>query len=967
MFSVRHIFLFTLFSFSSVVLFSQNTYVPDDDFEQLLIDLGYDSGPLDDQVPTANINSVQSLDIITTNIKSLEGIQGFISLKTLRVEFNNDLVQIDVSQNVNLETLSILNAPIEVLFLMTNTRLKDLTIGGTGLIYLDLSNNDEITDLNLSMGLFETINLRSGGNTAIQNFDATDNPNLACVVVDDSIYSANNWTNIGISSVFVDTVVGCSVPTYTYVPDDNFEQALIIKGLDAVLDNYVLTSNINTLHELFIESQSIEDLTGIEDFVGMEHLQVNDNLLSTINVSTLSKLVTLSIDNNNLSSLNISQNARLENLFCRGNNLTSLNVGSNPFLSFLDFRGNQIPSISLTNNPELKLFYCDDNPITTLDLSQNGILLNLRMNNTSLTTVDFRNGNNGIVNSFSALNNPDLDCIFVDNRNFSQANWTNIDAHTNFAENAAQCGNVPLTYVPDDNFEQALIEMGYDSGPLDDYVITANIEVITTLDISDRSIQDLTGIEDFTSLGFLDCSMNLISEINLTTNVLLYRLEAFNNLISSIDITQNAMLSFLYISDNQLTTIDLSGNTALKNLLISDNLLPSIDVSNNTALEQIFIYNNVLTSLDVTQNIELDELACQNNQLPSIDVTQNTKMTSFTCSDNLLTGIDVSQNILLEQFVCDNNDISAIDVSQNTLLSIFFCNFNKLTSLDVTQNTVLSSLSFQNNQIQDIDLTQNTSLAHLWSGYTLLEELNLSQNSGLISFSSSNAALRTVDIRNGNNTSLTLFNTTDNPDLRCIFVDNRAYSQSNWTNIDTQSRFVETDIECDDILSCQITVDDLPDVIADNSFVLPTLTNGNYYTLSGGNGTALFAGDIISTSQTIYIYNVDPTDASCFAESSFMITINIVVAEPEVDCTIPEFFTPNNDGINDFWNVNCTISTISSVHIFNRYGKRIYTLKPGDMGWNGTYQYRLIPSNTYWYRIDFENRASKKGYFSLRR
>jgi gliding motility-associated-like protein len=949
------------------VLFSQNTFVPDDGFEQLLIDLGYDSGPLDDLVPTANINSVQSLEIITTNIKSLQGIEGFISLKTLRVEFNNDLVHIDISQNVNIETLSILNSPIEVLFLTTNTRLKDITIGGTSLIYLDLSNNDQITDLNLSMGIFQTINLRSGGNTIIQNFDATDNPNLSCVVVDDSIYSAANWTNIGFPSVFVDTSVGCTIPTYTYVPDDNFEQALITKNLDGVLDNYVLTSNIDTLHELFIEGQSIEDLTGIEDFVGMEHLQVNDNLISSIDVTTLSELVTLSIDNNSLSSLNLSQNARLENLFCRSNNLTSLHVGSNPLLSFLDIRGNQIPSIGLNTNTQLKLFYCDDNPITTLDLSQNGILLNLRMNNTSLTTVDFRNGNNAIVNSFNALNNPDLDCIFVDNRNFSQTNWTNIDAHTNFAENAAQCGNVPLTYVPDDNFEQALIEMGYDSGPLDDYVITANIEVITTLDISDRGIQDLTGIEDFTSLGFLDCSMNLISEINLTTNILLYRLEAFNNLISSIDITQNAMLSFLYISDNQLTSIDLSGNTSLKNLLISDNLLPSIDVSNNIALEQIFIYNNVLTSLDVTQNIELDELACQNNQLPSIDVTQNTKMTSFTCSDNLLTGIDVSKNILLEQFVCDNNDISAIDVSQNTLLSIFFCNFNELTSLDVTQNTALSSLSFQNNQIQNLDLTQNTLLAHLWSGYTLIEELNLSQNSGLISFSSSNAALRTVDIRNGSNTSLTLFNTADNPDLRCIFVDNRTYSQSNWTNIDTQSRFVETEMECDDILSCQITVDDLPDVVVDTAFTLPTLTNGSYYTLPGGNGDILLAGDIINTSQTIYIYNIDPTDASCFAESSFTVTINITVTEPSTDCTIPEFFTPNNDGINDLWNVNCTISTISSIHIFNRYGKLIYTLKPGDLGWNGTYQYRLIPSNTYWYRIDFENRAAKRGYFSLRR
>lgn len=963
MFSLKHISLLLLFFWSSTALFSQNTFVPDDNFEQLLIDLGYDSGPLDDYVLTANISGVQSLEVITTDIVSLEGIQGFTSLKNLRVEFNNDLVHLDISQNVQLETLSILNAPIEVLFLNTNTRITDLTIGGTSLIYLDLTNNDDIINLNLSMGIFETINIRNGGNTNIQNFDATDNANLTCFIVDNSVYSVANWTNIDTSSVFLDSPAGCNIPTYTYIPDDNFEAALIDKGVDTVMDNYVLTSNINTLHELFIEGKSIADLTGIEDFIGMQHLQVNDNLMTSIDIGTLSKLVTLSISNNNLTSLNVSQNANLENLFCAYNDLTSLSVSSNPLLSFLDMRGNMIPNIDVTGNPALKLFYCDQNPITTLDLSQNSILLNIRLNETDLTSVDFRNGNNTIVNTFFALNNPDLDCIFVDNRLFSETNWTNVDPGARFVENLAECSNADLTYVPDDNFEQTLIDQGYDSGPLDDYVLTANIEVITSLDVSDKGIQDLTGIEDFTSLGFLNCSMNLLTELNLNTNTQLYRLEAFNNQLTSIDITQNTALTFLYISNNQLTTIDLSNLSALKNLLISDNLLPSIDVTQNIALEQIFIYNNSLTDLNVTQNIHLDELACQNNLLTTIDVTQNTQMTSFTCSDNLLTAMNVTNNTLLEHFVCDNNEISTIDVSQNTVLTTFFCSFNQLTSLDVSQNTQLNSLSFQNNEIQTIDLTNNTLLRTLWSGYTLLEQLDLSQNSSLTTFSSTNSLLTSVDLRNGNNTNMTFYNTLDNPNLRCIFVDNTSYSQTNWTNVDAHSRFVVNEIECDDV--CQISVDILSDVVANDTYELPSLTNGNYYTLSGGIGTALFAGDMITTSQIIYIYNVDPTDASCFAESSFMITIN--TSQETTDCTIPEFFTPNNDGINDLWNVHCNISTISSVHIFNRYGKLIYTMQPGDPGWNGTYQYRLISSNTYWYRINFADGSKKRGYFSLRR
>lgn len=53
-------------------------------------------------------------------------------------------------------------------------------------------------------------------------------------------------------------------------------------------------------------------------------------------------------------------------------------------------------------------------------------------------------------------------------------------------------------------------------------------------------------------------------------------------------------------------------------------------------------------------------------------------------------------------------------------------------------------------------------------------------------------------------------------------------------------------------------VDDLPDLIrcADNPFELPVLSVGNYYTETDGGGTMLNAGDLIYTSQTIYVYDI---------------------------------------------------------------------------------------------------------------
>ena len=84
-------------------------------------------------------------------------------------------------------------------------------------------------------------------------------------------------------------------------------------------------------------------------------------------------------------------------------------------------------------------------------------------------------------------------------------NWTyengNIDEGLEFS---VVCAPEGYTYVPDDNFEQALIDLGYDD-TLDDYVLTVNISAVTTLDVRDKEISYLTGIEDFTNLQILQC------------------------------------------------------------------------------------------------------------------------------------------------------------------------------------------------------------------------------------------------------------------------------------------------------------------------------------------------------------------------------------------------------------------------------------------------------------------------------
>ncbi|MDP2159521.1 MAG: hypothetical protein Q8K02_03500, partial [Flavobacterium sp.] len=69
------------------------------------------------------------------------------------------------------------------------------------------------------------------------------------------------------------------------------------------------------------------------------------------------------------------------------------------------------------------------------------------------------------------------------------------------------------------------------------------------------------------------------------------------------------------------------------------------------------------------------------------------------------------------------------------------------------------------------------------------------------------------------------------------------------------------------------TPDTLPDVTVCDSYVLPTLTVGNYFTGSNGTGVALVAGQSITTTTLVYIYAETDTTPNCFAETSFTVTV----------------------------------------------------------------------------------------------
>ena len=103
------------------------------------------------------------------------------------------------------------------------------------------------------------------------------------------------------------------------------------------------------------------------------------------------------------------------------------------------------------------------------------------------------------------------------------------------------------TYVPDDAFEQALINLDLDD-IFDDSVYTSVIDTVQILYLSNAGITDLKGIEHFTALTDLFCHDNQLAELDLSNNPNLFELNCRNNLLTKLDVRNGNNLGLWYFT-----------------------------------------------------------------------------------------------------------------------------------------------------------------------------------------------------------------------------------------------------------------------------------------------------------------------------------------------------------------------------------------------------------------------------------
>ena len=80
----------------------------------------------------------------------------------------------------------------------------------------------------------------------------------------------------------------------------------------------------------------------------------------------------------------------------------------------------------------------------------------------------------------------------------------------------------------------------------------------------------------------------------------------------------------------------------------------------------------------------------------------------------------------------------------------------------------------------------------------------------------------------------------------------------------------------------------------------------------------------------------------------------------------PKFFTPNNDGHNDHWQLSgLPKESETFIHIFDRYGKLLKQLSSHSGGWDGTFNGKQMPADDYWFKVNLDDGREFTGHFSL--
>ena len=563
--------------------------------------------------------------------------------------------------------------------------------------------------------------------------------------------------------------------------------AVPISGLtfpDTNLDTCVTTTATNNnwtdstqVTSLNCSNSNISDATGLGAFTNLVTLQLQDNTLTSLDVSPFTSLVTLYVYNNQLTTLSgLAGLTSLQNLYAYNNQLTNIDVTGNSAMVHLRVQNNALTTVGSTANmPNLSSLLANDNQISTLDVTGATSLVTLYAYNNQLTTlsglagltslqnlyaynnqltnidvtgnsamVHLRVQNNALTTVGSTANMPNLSSLLANDNQITSLDVTGatslvtLYAYNNQLSTLSGLAglsslqnlyayNNQLTNI-DVTGNSAMVHMRVQNNALTSVGSTANMPNLSSLLANDNQITslDVTGASSLVTLYAYNNQLSTLSGLAGLTS--LQNLYAYNNQLTNIDVTGASALVHLRVQNNALTTVGSTANMPnLSSLLANDNQITSLDVTGASSLVTLYAYNNQLTALTGLAGLSsLQNLYAYNNQLTNIDVTGASAMVHLRVQNNALTTVGSTANMPnLSSLLANDNQISTLDVTGASSLVTLYAYNNQLTALTgLAGLTSLQNLYAYNNQLTNIDVTGDTGLVHLRVNNNQLVEVN---------------------------------------------------------------------------------------------------------------------------------------------------------------------------------------------------------------------------------------------------
>ncbi|MER3317062.1 MAG: hypothetical protein RIB79_02100 [Allomuricauda sp.] len=240
---------------------NQYLLIPDNHFEQMLIDQGIDTdGTINGQMLREDAEQVQRLDLNLANhfgeIEDLTGIEGFTNITFLSAVGQN-LVDINLSSNTKLDTLYLQSNYLSTIDLSKNTNLIVIDVLVNELTSISgLEHASELKRLNLSYNYFEDFSISNESiehllmsDNILTSFDSTGAPHLKSILL-----TTNQLSSLDVSS-------------------------------NTSLETLVISNN--TLQHINLENNP-----------NLMYFYASSNILTTLDVSQNTELIDLRVDRN---------------------------------------------------------------------------------------------------------------------------------------------------------------------------------------------------------------------------------------------------------------------------------------------------------------------------------------------------------------------------------------------------------------------------------------------------------------------------------------------------------------------------------------------------------------------------------------------------------------------------------------------------------------------------------------------